>query len=413
MALPSLAELEAAARNHGFDNREARAVAAQREAEARQAWVALLPALSAQADYLRNQYISVAIIPPFLPGMPAQTATFIPRNQWDLTATATLPLLDLSRWAAIVSTRRNREAEQAEVLATEINVAKSVATTYYQLLGAEAVVVAAERTRKAAEDNAAYLAARREAGFASELDLLRARAEVERDKQAIADAEFTLATMSRSLETLTGMAIKASFGDTIPPADLRDEAPLDVWLSGAENTPAVITADKRARAEEVAASQQRAGLLPSVSAVAIERFTNAVGFGTSPYYSVGFTASWKIDLATYTGAQAADAASDASAVRAARAAATARDDIHNAWQQVKAQIAKCKAARAQRAASKQAAAIASEKYAAGTAILLDLILAVRDDFTAEVTSLQADADLGAARASLRLSSGRSLFAGGP
>jgi outer membrane protein TolC len=386
-------------------------VAVQRELEAQQAWHALLPALSAQGDLLRNQYLAQATLPSGAGGG-SNTATFTPLNQYDLTLTATVPILDLSRWNTIAVAKRNREVQDAHVGATEFDVAKSVATTYYQLLGANAVVLSAKRTQTAAEDNAKYLTDRNGAGFTSDLDVLRARAEVERDRQAIADAEYTRATLARSLETLTGVAVGPSLVDAVPLDDLHDEAPLEAWLSSVGGVPAVAEARAAAHAQDAIASQQRATLLPTISAQATERFTNAIGFGISPYYTVGLVASWKLDLGTYTGARATDAAAQAAEVRAERSSATARDAIYDAWQQVRSQIAKCRAARAQRDASKQTVAVAAQKYGAGTATLLDVIQAQRDDFTAEVTSLQADADLASARASLRLASGRVLFSGG-
>jgi outer membrane protein TolC len=219
--------------------------------------------------------------------------------------------------------------------------------------------------------------------------------------------------VARSLATLTGAPVVAAPSDVPPVDDLRAEAPLAAWLSGAEETPAVVVARQRVRAQDAVAAQQRAALLPTLSAQATERATNAAGFGTSPYYSVGFVVTWKLDAATYTSSRVSDAATRTAQVRAERAAADARDAIFDAWHDVAAQIAKCSAARAQREASRQALGIAAQKYAAGTGTQLDVILARRDDFSAEVTSLQADADLAAARATLRLVSGRSLAARGP
>src|SRR3977135_2113194 len=67
-------------------------------------------------------------------------------------------------------------------------------------------------------------------------------------------------------------------------------------------------------------------------------------------------------------------------------------------------------ARAGREAAFHAATQARERYRAGTITQLDLLQAQRDAFNAEVSRIQADADLVNARAQLRLSSGQSLFA---
>jgi hypothetical protein len=166
----------------------------------------------------------------------------------------------------------------------------------------------------------------RGAGVVSELDVLRARAEVENGRRAIAEVESTRATLVRSLETLTGLRILPPYA-ALPPDDLRAEAPLDSWLVHAPSVPTAVAARHRASASEATASQQRAALLPTLEAEATERFTNAPGFGKSPYYSVAVIASWQLDLATYTGSRAADAAAQAERFGAERGAAAARDAI--------------------------------------------------------------------------------------
>jgi len=58
--------------------------------------------------------------------------------------------------------------------------------------------------------------------------------------------------------------------------------------------------------------------------------------------------------------------------------------------------------------SKHGADIALDRYKAGSATQLDLLQAQRDAFTAEVSRIQADADLANSRAQLRLSVGKPL-----
>ena len=76
--------------------------------------------------------------------------------------------------------------------------------------------------------------------------------------------------------------------------------------------------------------------------------------------------------------------------------------------------ASSEASKKRSATSREAAAHASlqarERYRAGTITQLDLLQAQRDAFNAEVSRIQADADLVNARAQLRLSSGHSLLA---
>jgi len=169
-ALQPLAEFLHHAAELNFDNREARATAVQRVHEATQAWGHLLPALTMQADYIRNQYLGAANIPTgAAPGsngvLPTHHVVMSPVDQWDLTFSAALPLIDVAAWNNVGAGAANQEAQRERMAATALEVQKTVARTYYQLVGARAVARAARRTLAAAEDNSRYLETRSHAGL--------------------------------------------------------------------------------------------------------------------------------------------------------------------------------------------------------------------------------------------------------
>jgi outer membrane protein TolC len=297
------------------------------------------------------------------------------------------------------------------VAATALEVQKTVTRTYYHLVGAGAVARAARRTLAAAEDNVRYIEVRVQAGLASDLDLKRAIAEVERDRQAIEDADFSIVTLGRSLETLSGVA---PAGDLIADApavtqdDLRDELPLAEWTKGLDQLPSVRAAAFDQRAVEWTAAGARAALYPTVSAQFTERATNAFGFGQSPYYVFEVLGTLRLDRANVEAARVQRAEAETSAVRYDRARATAADTLFNDWHQVKTQLAKTRAARSSLDASRTALSVARERYGSGRATQLDVVQAERDAFAAEVTEIQAEADLASSRAVLRLSAGQSV-----
>jgi outer membrane protein TolC len=334
-----------------------------------------------------------------------------PVDQWDLTFSAALPLIDVAAWNNVGAGAANQEAQRERVAATALEVQKTVARTYYQLVGARAVARAARSTLAAAEKNARYLETRTQAGLASELDFKRALAEVERDRQAIEDADYATVTLRRTLGTLTGLMPE---GDPIqdptslPLDDLHDEAPLDQWTASVDGLPSVRAAVYDKRAATRVAAGAKAALYPAVSAQFNERATNAFGFGQSPYYTVEVLASWKLDLGNFESSRAQQAAAAAAAIRSERARTTAADALADAWHQVRTQTAKSRSARTALDTSRLADSVAHEKYGSGKATLLDVVQAERDAFSAEVTDIQAEADLASARAVLRLCAGRSL-----
>ncbi len=414
-AMQPLSAFLRGASQSNYDNREARAMAAQRIQEAGQAWARLLPSVMMQSDFIRNQYPGAAELPTgtAADGVPLPTRSVVisPEHQRDVSVTATMPLLDIAVWNQISAATATQEAEKARVATTVLDVQKTVAQTYYRLVGASVVAQAARRTLAAAEDNAHYVGTRVGAGLASELDLKRAQVEVERDRQAIEDAYYSTIIQWRSLQTLTGLTPEADTAkedSLLPEDDLREEPPLERWNFSLGDLPSVRAAEHDRIAAERSASSSLAALYPAVSASFSERATNAAGFGRSPAYAAQVLATWKLDAATFKGARAQRCAAEASALRTERSRTEAADAIFDAWHLVRTQIAKSRAARSSRESSRLALSVAREKYGSGLANLLDVVQAERDAFSAEVANIQAEADLASARASLRLSAGRTL-----
>jgi len=396
---------------HNPDTREARATAAQRAHEASQAWARLYPTATIQAGATANQYLGAVDIPVGQPGTAGATTRHVvitPTDQRDGTLTLAVPLVDVSAWRGISAAVATRDAQDARLRATDLTVQATIARTYYQLLAAAAVGRAARRTLGAAEDNVHFVETRVRAGLAADLDLKRAQAEFERDRQAIEDADYTIVSLRRSLESASGLA---PAGDplvgtpTLPSDDLHDELPLASWMSLVDGLPSVTAARADADAGRRNAGVTRAASLPTVSLQFTEHATNATGFGRSPSYALQVVGTWKLDPGSRESAHAQAYAAEAATVRADRARTAAADAVFDAWQQVRTQIAKCRAARSSLAASSAALAVARERFGSGKALSLDVIQAERDAYAAEVTAIQAEADLASARANLRLSAG--------
>ncbi len=401
-ALQPLGDFLTTARTQSLDNRAAVELATQRSAEVDQAWGRILPAFTARGAYTRNQY------PVEINLGPGVTATITPANQLDATFTIDVPLVDVAAWKRIGAASALSDATDARVTATALEIERVVAARYYQVVAAESLVDAAGRTLKAAEESQRVVLLRREAGAATEIDLERAQAEIERARQALADAELLRAVSRQALGSLSGLA--PSPGAQPLEVDLTDEAPLASWLGTDLGTlPSVRAAELEAKAQDRAADAAKAALLPTIAATATERITNASGFsGNNASYTAGLVALWRLDYATISGVRAQNAAARGAVLREESAKTAARDRIHDAWQAVRAQIAKSRAARAQSKAATHAAALARDRYAQGAGTQLELIQAERDAFGAEVLRVQADADLALARGLLRLSAGRPL-----
>ena len=393
--------LEGARRSH-FDNREAAATTRQRSAESEVASQRLYPTFSATGSYTRNQY-EVAVAFP-VDGT-AQRIVIQPQDQLDGNLTLSLPLIDVAAWRRISAANAVTESSEANERATQQDVETQVMRSYYQLLGQEAVLEAARRTRAVADKNLKLIQDKLAGGTASELDVQRARAEIARAEGDIASADLAVVNARRALATAT--SIEPEPATEFLNDDLHEEAPLPSWLGGAAQNPRVAVAQSARRAAEKTADAAEAAWFPTLAASASERLTNATGFsGHSAVYLIQATLSWRFDASIPSNVRAQTAAAGVNAIRAERAARAVEDTIYQAWHQVRAAIEKSRAARVQVGASALAAELANDRYSVGAATQLEVVQAQQETFRAEVARIQADTELAYARAALRVSSGR-------
>lgn len=388
------------AKSQSFDSREQEATVIQRDAEAEAALGRLIPALLARGTYTRNQY-EVAIAT----GPQAPAITIQPQNQWDGLVELDVPIIDAGSYYRYRASKAVSRATKEQKASTDIDVARNVTRVYYQLIGGYALSAAAEKSLALSESNLRDVEVRRSAGTATELDRERARANVERAKQDLSDAQLVTTLAGRNLETLSGLAPTAH--DNQPPSDdLHEESPMERWLTLAGETPA----DRAAREQTAAAFENKkaatAALLPTLTAVGQERFTNATSFsGKTSTYALQVVLQWRLDYTLVKTTEAQSAARQVAGIREERTRRSISDAIFEAHRRVEANIVKSRSARAQQQAAAHAAELAQDRYTAGAATQLDVTQAQRDAFQADATRIQADADLVFARASLRLAAG--------
>ncbi|MBK6517954.1 MAG: TolC family protein [Polyangiaceae bacterium] len=397
--LPPLAEFVAAARSKAPATLEAEAVLEQRKAEKEQAILSVLPVFTASASYTRNQYESAVDIP--TGGGAVETVVVAPHDQLDAALRLDVFLLDARAFYRIGAADARIDSAALTSSATQREVERAVTLAYYQRVAAEAVERSAERAVTVADENKKVVQARREAEVASDLDLERASAAVDRAKQTLAEARLQRSLATRKLKSLSG---KDATG-TAPPlaADLGPGVPLSTLEGKEANQPLVKSAKEDVRAAEIQQTSSWLVLVPRVSAFAQERFSNATGFGGEvATWSVGVVAEWRLDPAAIGAARTDAAVTRLAEARYAKLTQDAKDAIEDAWLEVAARREAALAARSEEVAAKKAASVAKSLYEVNKASQLDVILADRDVLSAEVARVQADANLELARANLRL-----------
>lgn len=396
----TLKELLAAADSYNLDQRISVEQRRRSAAELTQAWTGLLPGISAQGSWTHNQFETVIQFGP-------TPITITPFDQFDAILRAEVPLLDVSRWFRISASGTLDEANKEREALVRDNVHRQVATTYYGLAAALALRESAKRSLGVAVAQQKLQEIREGAGAATELEVLRARAEVQRNRQTVADTESLVSNTRRALRTLTGVEV----GDdaTLPKDDVQSEGALATLEERSQAVPAVRAAEKDAQAAGKLATASKMTLIPLLTGNFTERLTNATGLqGRSNSWGAGVGLVWRLDTATFYGFQAADSSAAVARLASERQKLASRDQVHADYERLTAAIEKVSAAQAQVEAAQRAAQVARDRYAVGAATQIDVIQSERDLFTAEVNQIQARTELVSSRVSLRISAGLPL-----
>ncbi|MBM4359054.1 MAG: TolC family protein [Deltaproteobacteria bacterium] len=397
-ALQPLEDFTRAARTGNLDTRDARLTAEQRGHEVDGALGRVLPSLSVSAGYTRNQ-LEVSVSRPG-GGGGVESAIISPLDQVDASVTLRVPLIDVGAWRRLGAARETEAAAKLRVAATDHDTDAEIARLYYTIVGATWLRDATQKSLEAAEKNLAVIVHRREAERALETDVLRARAEVERARSQLADAERLLRSGGRALWLATGL-------EATPGAPALTPGPTQLAAKPGElatkilATPVVRAAEHDVTAAEKSRSAAWAALFPTLGASATERLTNATGFaGRNALYNVQLTATFNLDYATVAQARAAETGAALARSRAERARRVQQDLAEDAASRVETEAVRLAAATVEERAAAAVVMALRERLAAGTAMLHEVVQAERDALSATATRIQAAADLEFARALL-------------
>jgi outer membrane protein len=412
-ALQPLAAFVSAARTANADERVAALTAVQQDADALVSLGRTLPAAGARFVYTRNQFEAKIDPSQFAPAglasaVNSKPLVIQPNNQLDAFFQLDVPIVDAAGWTRTAAARAGVRAAEHGARATVLDVQKQIANSYYQLVGAAALQRAAERTLEAARQNLALTHEREAGGVATTLEVERATAEIARAERSISDAELSAELARRALRTLSGLTPDGEAAEVTD--DLHEEVPLERYEArGASLLPSVRAASSQRESAEDRALAAKLAFVPTLSASAQEHITNASGFfGHNSIWIATATASWHVDLTLLGTLRSEQAGAEIARVKEGAARQLALDRVHESWFRVHNGIAKSRAARAEATAADAAVARARERYQEGAGTQLELVQAERDAFSAEVSRIQADAELAYARATLRLDAGQSL-----
>ena len=277
----------------------------------------VLPGISARALYTRNQYDSVIDLGP---GRGA--ITVVPLNQQDFAATLAVPLLDLAGFQRVSAAKTAAQASEKQLAATQLQIEALVAQDYYQLVANLSLLTAAQKALEVSRENLRLAQNRYDAGAAPQLDVDRARADLEQQNQQVSGASLQIALASRALESASGVqpdgAAAAQLADDLHPAE-----PLEDAQGSLERLPAVLAAAGSTRAAEQQVQAQRLAFVPTVAGSFTERGTSSPGFtGHGWSWQAVLGLNWAVDFTTFANLKLQGAAAGAAHARELRARPT-------------------------------------------------------------------------------------------
>lgn len=409
----SIGEALSIAHKNNRDLAQAKARVAQAHAGVLQAWVALLPQVSAQGKYTHNykevelKFSDLSTMFGLPPNAFGPNAIIQKQEQLDGSLIATVPLLVPWAYGALKAAQATENASKANSDVTDATVLYTAAQTYYACAGADEVVDARKHAvvlEQKALDNAK---ARLEAGVVNRVEVTRAELQLVRAKQAVLESEDAAAQSYRALGTILNMhePVHVVESEETRPETQNVDALTEQGLRQRPEIPAI---ELTLRSYDLQRSSNAWKWAPTISAFGNARVFNYAGFSGDKYsWAVGLQLDWLL----YDGGlrdgqrKLAIAQRDEQEAKLDLLRDQVRDDVYNADRNVRTKRSALDTAKRSVQLSKETLDLVQVQHDAGTATQLDLLQAQDNLVAAEVALAQARFDLSLGALSLERLSG--------
>jgi outer membrane protein TolC len=312
---------------------------------------------------------------------------------------------------AVTAAAAQRDVARADADAALAQVALSVTRTYGQILIGQSRARATDAAVAAATEDLTRAERRRDAGTATDADVLAVSVHLADMRQQRLQVDADLAMARAQLNRLMGAPIDGSFDaiEDIPaPAATGDLAPLFAEAEAAR--PELRRAAAQVRAAEASAQQARSVWWPQISAQAGLEWNGLRASDQSGAWLVGAEARWSLSLS------GADAARFRSASAARSTASAQLDDLRaavhvevlTAARQLDTAIARTRVGADAVTQSEERARVVRNRYDAGLASMTDVLAAAAATLDAESRRVTAAVDALVAGAELQRALGRSI-----
>ncbi|HYI94454.1 MAG TPA: TolC family protein [Bryobacteraceae bacterium] len=237
--------------------------ARQARGQARVTRSALMPNLSAS---LREniQQINLAAFGFSIPSGPSVVGPF---NYFDLRATLTQNIADITAWKNYGAAKANTEAADLTARDARDLVIFAVSGAYLQVIAAQSRIASVTAQIETATTLFNSLRQQREAGVVAPIDVNRSQVELQTQQQRLVSVHNDLAKQKINLARIIGLSPSASFEllNELPFSPLPDLTFDQAFKEARENRADLKSAETQVRAAELARSAARAERLPSLS----------------------------------------------------------------------------------------------------------------------------------------------------
>jgi outer membrane protein len=321
-------------------------------------------------------------------------------------------IFDGNHTRAAVSLASDRASTaDARATAAMANLALSVTQAYGRLAAAQAGADAARAAVAWAQEDLARATSRRDAGTATDADVLAMSVHAADMRQRQLQADSDMITARAALNQMMGAPVDRAFAIQLPA--IAAQAPeLAALVAEARKTrPELREADLAVTMAETGVRDARGGWLPTVAAGAGYEW-NGLTFATrESAWTVGAELRWSLSAGGAEAARVSAAHAGVDAARASRAAAASAIelDVLTARQQWLVARARIDVGRLTVDDAKESLRITRQRYAAGLATVRDVLAATSAELAAEAQRTANDVDAVTAWAALQRAIGRGTF----
>ena len=315
-----------------------------------------------------------------------------------------------TRSAAIAGARARTTAASATADEQTLGIATAITVAYGRLLVVQTQQRALTAALDAAREDAARATRRRDAGLATDADVLALTVHVADLEQRAIAAAGDVVVLRAEINRLAGAPIARAF-TAVEPADALAPSPevlADLVALAQRQRPDVVRAAAGVDAADSARRVARGAFLPQVAAQAAVDASGTRISERSTSWIAGGEVRWSLALggAERAGLRAAVAGVSRARLEADAVRAQAEVDVVTAWQHLQSARARQTVGRAAVDQARESLRIVRDRFDAGLAPVNDVLRASTALLDAETGRVTALADLVTARAELDRAVGR-------